>query len=125
MTDSRPTIAEIAEQALNLIERRGWRQDALQPHDPGSQVCISEAIWIAAGNVRCTTSVLLQRALETAALIAGVGPCPSDASMMTKSGDVVPATPKPLVRWNDAPERTYEDVVLVLKRMAAPPSRTS
>ncbi len=82
--------------AIEVIKERGWWQGDWE--GPNGEVCISESLRVA-GAFPSTVS-RLQRAMCV------VGPAPG----RLRFG---PAD------WNDAPERTIEDVYLALKLAAA------
>ncbi len=85
--------------AIEIIKERGWWQGDWE--GPNGEVCIARSLVIA-GHPQPAFSLRLQEAMQTV------------AHMLTKPerrlgpGD-----------WNDAPERTVEDVYLALKHAAA------
>lgn len=89
-------MKEIFEGALAVLDERGWTRGA--PTSPGGPVCLGIALTLAckAGSVSTHSQdyVRAQRFLLTA----------NDLTLLN------------VVGWNDAPGRTYEDVVLVLKQ---------
>lgn len=95
--------SEVFLKAIDVLERVGWHQGGLYDrlHYP-SAVCLVGALRVAALGVDglWNTEVLPGEVLFGAMLAVGV------------------LTANDLGGWNDAPERTYEDVVLALKRAA-------
>lgn len=88
--------------AIAIIRERGWHQGTLSGLSGG--VCVLGAL-LAAGHQQCYMDRRLRAAV---ALLCGPLPDRSSAWPM-----------HPVARWNDAPERTIEDVVLALKHAAA------
>ncbi len=81
--------------AIEIIKRRGWHKGAFM--GPNGEVCIAASLILAA-DARAPYGSELRQAMAT------VAPMPK----ALPPGD-----------WNDAPERTVEDVYLALKHAAA------
>ena len=85
------TVAEVLNAAADLIEKRGWCQHLA--FDPDGRHCALGAIWAQ----RCP------------------GPLEREAVAAVRR-----ATGSPFVgEWNDAPQRTKEEVVEALRKAAA------
>ncbi|OII61170.1 hypothetical protein BJP40_06485 [Streptomyces sp. CC53] len=98
-------IRNILREAARIIERDGWHQGDFFRDDPKTgPVCALGA---------------LRRAIASSAsgeAVSGKLYCEAAGLVEKAASEVIPRVVLPA--WNDAPERTAEDVILALKRAA-------
>ena len=100
------------EKALEVLDNLGWHQEQLQSEMTG-RVCILGACAIARGDF-LTNGYPAYPSRDFAAVVAD--------AIRAAGFDVSPFWESPVdkvAHWNDEPERTQEDVRLVLKHAAA------
>lgn len=95
----KPRELTIGEKAKSILLERGWRQGPYGAHNDTRRVCMVEALAHAA------LPALLAPNADVFGLTAG-----------TIQGLGFRCTPE-AVDWNDAPERTFEDVLERLERI--------
>lgn len=86
----------IYETAIDILNERGWTQGVVR--NAKGEVCLIGALGIATGRIATNNGYC--SALETCGRKLGI-----------PVGSVI--------TWNDAPERSKEDVILILKELAS------
>lgn len=100
----KPSGPNVYERAVEAIRERGWCQHALEASN--GAVCLLGAYAAAAGLYNDRGELRYPAPDEERALAKAI----RSAGFEWRSGSVEP--------WNDAPDRTVEDVLLVLKHAA-------
>jgi hypothetical protein len=93
------TPETVAEVALDILNEKGWNQGAYEGKD--GSVCVAGALMAA----------------QARTIAQGLGP--AGVVVHNRAVQLLGLPPASISVWNDDPHTTFEDVTLVLKRVAA------